>query len=145
MMCNGANLRITPRLPKRKNKCVEITPTFIDVIQLRMFSERERASVVCWVVDVLGLCKLVCYVRTPPERRIQTLFLKRKILVKPKLATGVLQCACMKFLYLPQTENRGFYSTAFLPSVFSVSLFVQHVDVLLDSKLILCFMRTILV
>ena len=62
MMCNGANLRITPRLPKRKNKCVEITPTFIDVIQLCMFSERERASVVCWVVDVLGLCKLVCYV-----------------------------------------------------------------------------------
>ena len=84
-------------------------------------------------------------VRTPPERRIQTLFLKRKILVKPKLATGVLQCACMKFLYLPQTENRSFYSTEFLPSVFSVSLFVQHVDVLLDSKLILCFMRTILV
>ena len=70
-----------PSTAKAKNKCVEITPTFIDVIQLCMFSERERASVVCWVVDVLGLCKLVCYVRTPPERRIQTLFLKRKILV----------------------------------------------------------------
>ena len=51
-----------PSTAKAKNKCVEITPTFIDVIQLCMFSERERASVVCWVVDVLGLCKLVCYV-----------------------------------------------------------------------------------
>ena len=36
-----------------------------------------------------------------------------------------------------------FLSDEFLLSLFSVSLFVQHVDVLLDSKLILCFMRTI--
>ena len=117
-MCNGANLRITPRLPKRKNKCVEITPTFIDVIQLCMFSERERASVVCWVVDVLGLCKLVCYVRTPPERRIQTLFLKRKILVKPKLATGVLQCACMKFYTCLKLKTVVFIQQSFYPLFF---------------------------
>ena len=58
MMCGGENFQISPRLPKRKNKCVRSLVYFMPCL-LWIF-ERERASVVVWSLMFLGLM-YVCF------------------------------------------------------------------------------------
>ena len=55
MMCNGENLRITPRLPKRKTNALNSLRLSLMSFQLCIFSERERASVVVGSLMFFGL------------------------------------------------------------------------------------------